>query len=52
MFRSRLIACLLLLVAFTTNAQPGEQLVKVVVAPDHGDWTYKVGEKVTFTVTV
>src|SRR6478609_4230712 len=52
MFRSRLIACLLLLVGFAANAQPGEQLVKVVVAPDHADWTYKAGEKVTFTVTV
>ncbi len=43
--------CVLLLnvVAF---AQPTERMVKVIVAPDHEDWTYKIGEKVTFTVTV
>jgi cephalosporin-C deacetylase len=52
MFRSRLLACFLLFAAFTAEAQPGEQLVKVVVAPDHDNWTYKVGEKVTFTVSV
>jgi len=33
-------------------AQPREQLVKVVVAPDHPDWQYKLGEKVKFTISV
>jgi cephalosporin-C deacetylase len=33
-------------------AQPVEQFVKVVVAPDHADWTYKTGELVKFSVTV
>jgi cephalosporin-C deacetylase len=33
-------------------AQPAEQFIKVVVAPDHTDWTYKPGEKVKFTITV
>jgi cephalosporin-C deacetylase-like acetyl esterase len=33
-------------------SQPGEQLIKVIVAPDRSDWTYKVGEKVKFNVTV
>jgi cephalosporin-C deacetylase-like acetyl esterase len=33
-------------------AQPTEQLVKVIVAPDHTDWTYATGEKVKFTITV
>lgn len=32
--------------------QPAQQLIKVVVAPDHSDWTYKPGEKVKFTITV
>lgn len=35
-----------------SKAQPAEQLIKVVVAPDHTDWTYKPGEKVKFTITV
>lgn len=33
-------------------AQPAEQLVKVVVAPDHANWTYHTGEKVKFTVSI
>ncbi|MHA4844352.1 acetylxylan esterase [Flavitalea antarctica] len=52
MFRSKLLACFLIIVAFTAKAQPGEQLVKVVIAPDRDNWTYKVGEKVTFNVSV
>jgi len=33
-------------------AQPAEQFIKVIVAPDHGNWTYSTGEKVKFTITV
>lgn len=33
-------------------AQPVEQLIKVIVAPDHSDWTYKTGESAKFTITV
>lgn len=33
-------------------SQPTEQFVKVVVAPDHTDWTYAPGEKVKFNITV
>ncbi len=33
-------------------AQPVEQLVKVMVAPDHTNWQYRTGEKVKFTVNV
>lgn len=33
-------------------AQPANQLVKVIVAPDHKNWTYKTGEEVKFTITV
>ncbi|TDB68246.1 acetylxylan esterase [Arundinibacter roseus] len=36
----------------SVNAQPVERLVKVLVAPDHVDWTYRTGEKVRFTVQV
>ena len=37
---------------FTVQAQPVEQFVKVVVAPDHADWTYKTGEPVKFSIAV
>ncbi|MFT3705846.1 MAG: acetylxylan esterase [Agriterribacter sp.] len=45
---------LLLLFVYTNlcKAQPSEQMIKVVVAPDHTDWTYKPGEKVKFTIVV
>ena len=33
-------------------AQPVEQIVKVIVAPDHPDWLYKVGENVKFSISV
>ncbi|MEO6330550.1 MAG: acetylxylan esterase [Ginsengibacter sp.] len=33
-------------------AQPVEQIVKVVVAPDHQDWLYKTGENVKFSIAV
>lgn len=36
---------------FAQSPRP-EQLVKIIVAPDHKDWTYKTGEEVKFTVTV
>ena len=42
-----------LLVFFTTAyAQIPEQFVKIIVAPDHSDWTYTTGEKVKFTITI
>src|SRR5919202_5188065 len=33
-------------------AQPVEQFIKVVVAPDHTNWEYKLGEPVKFTISV
>jgi cephalosporin-C deacetylase-like acetyl esterase len=36
----------------TLQAQPAEQFVKIIVAPDHEDWTYKTGEKVKFSISV
>jgi cephalosporin-C deacetylase len=38
--------------SFNANAQPQEQFIKVVVAPDHTNWEYKLGEPVKFTVSV
>ena len=43
---------LLLTTALKINAQPAEQLVKIIVAPDHTDWIYKPGEKVKFFIAV
>ncbi len=50
----RRIALLLIISFFIRHSQgqPAEQMIKVVVAPDHTDWTYKPGEKVKFTITV
>jgi cephalosporin-C deacetylase len=41
-----------LFLASSLQAQPAEKLVKVIVAPDHNNWTYKPGEKVKFTISV
>jgi hypothetical protein len=34
------------------SAQPAEKMIKVVVAPDHQDWNYSLGEKVKFKIEV
>ena len=33
-------------------AQPASRLIKVIIAPNHKDWTYKVNETAKFSVTV
>ena len=33
-------------------AQPRQEYIKVVVAPDHSDWIYTTGEEVDFRITV
>ncbi len=43
---------ILSLVSVVLSAQLPEQLVRIVVTPDHEDWQYNTGEKVTFTVQV
>ena len=43
---------LLFLLPATLLAQPVERLVKVVVAPDRANWTYKTGEPVRFIINV
>ncbi|MGC1240325.1 MAG: acetylxylan esterase [Chryseosolibacter sp.] len=40
------------ILSVTVQAQPTERYVKVIVAPDHDNWTYKPGEKVKFTISV
>jgi cephalosporin-C deacetylase-like acetyl esterase len=44
----------LFLIAFSTNAfsQSNTGLIKVIVSPDHKDWTYKLNEDAKFTVQV
>ena len=39
-------------ISLFSYAQPTEQFIKVMVAPDHSDWIYKQGEKATFTITI
>ncbi len=44
---------LLFLIAVKENfAQPVEQVVKVIIAPDHSNWIYRTNEQVKFNVTV
>ena len=40
------------MVAVALSAQIRGSEIQVLVQPDHQDWTYKVGEKATFTVSV
>ncbi len=40
------------LCSLLTFGQPVEQYIKVVVAPDHSDWTYKTGEPAKFLISV
>lgn len=47
-----IILLLFLLNAQLLVSQPAEKLIKVAVAPDHADWTYKTGENAKFQVTV
>jgi len=53
---SRIIASaafsLFVLYASCLCAQPVEQVVKVIVTPDHADWNYTIGEKVKFSISV
>jgi cephalosporin-C deacetylase-like acetyl esterase len=43
---------LLVLFSLTGVAQPKQTLIDVVISADHDDWTYRVGEKVKFSVEV
>ena len=50
---NRPLLLLLLVVRFTDLvAQPAEKVVKVIITPDHADWTYRTGEPVKFNVSV
>lgn len=50
---SRILVLFCLFLPFEgTFAQPVEQIVKIIIAPDHSDWLYRTGENVKFNVTV
>ncbi len=51
---TRSLIQIFLLTALTVSAasQVGTPLIKVIVSPDHKDWTYKVNETAKFTVQV
>lgn len=46
------LLCLFFLFSFVSFAQPPQQMVRVIVSPDHSDWIYKTGEKPVFTIEV
>ena len=50
-FRSSLIIIPFIISSFS-HAQPVEQFIKVIVAPDHADWVYSSGERVKFSITI
>lgn len=51
---ARLLFLSLLIASISLNlsAQAGTPLIKVIVSPDHKDWTYKVNETAKFSVQV
>jgi cephalosporin-C deacetylase len=51
---NRLLLQSILLFTLSLNAlsQPGSGLIKVIVSPDHKDWTYKVNEEAKFSVQI
>ncbi len=50
---SRMLCILLsFIISSISYAQPVEQLIKVIVAPDHTDWVYTTGEKAKFAITI
>ena len=49
----RLLALLIVMLSLLPlSAQIRGNNIMVTVQPDHQDWTYKTGEKATFTVNV
>jgi len=51
-FKSLISVYTILLLSISLIAQPRRELVKVIVTPDHADWTYEVGEQAEFSITV
>lgn len=52
-FRYHRILCILFVTAtFVAVGQPRKSMVRVVVAPNHPDWTYRTGEIPSFKISV
>jgi cephalosporin-C deacetylase len=51
---SRQLLQLMILILFSLEAlsQPATSLIKVIVSPDHKDWTYKLNQEAKFSVQV
>lgn len=50
--KARFITAILFFLATLLFAQPATTLIKVIVAPDHTDWVYKLNEPAKFSITV
>jgi cephalosporin-C deacetylase-like acetyl esterase len=50
--RFDLAVLVILILATQLMSQPRESLVEVVVAPEHSDWEYRLGESARFNVSV
>jgi cephalosporin-C deacetylase len=50
--RLSLVSVLLITLSLNTFSQPPSGLIKVLVSPDHKDWTYKLNEEAKFSVQV
>jgi cephalosporin-C deacetylase len=50
--KAKFITSILFFNAALLFAQPATTLIKVIVAPDHTDWVYKLNEPTKFSVTV
>lgn len=50
--KKNLILIFFFIIYASAYAQPATTFIKVVVAPDHTDWTYQLNEPVSFKVTV
>jgi cephalosporin-C deacetylase len=51
-FRLLLQSLLFISLSLTVLSQPPTGLIKVIVSPDHKDWTYKLNEEAKFSVQV
>ncbi len=50
--RRILLALLLTVIAGITVQAQNEQQLKIIISPNHDDWTYKIGEPAKFDVTI
>ena len=54
MYRFKFIVLFAVLAALplTITAQPGQEYVRILIAPDHPDWTYEPGQEAGFEVRI